>query len=111
MARTSELAVDVKEQAGAVPVTVAVVEERRTYAGLEREHAIADDERSPARADAPALLVEALARERPAGGVGDGQPEDVPDEVAHEIAAGRPGGEHDLDAVAPAQRGDAHRNL
>src|SRR5205814_2137232 len=39
-----ELARDVEEQAGAVPVAVAVIEERRAHARLEREHAVTDAE-------------------------------------------------------------------
>ena len=107
-ARSFQLAVDVEEHAGSVPVGVAVVEERRAHAGLEREHPVADHEPAPARADPPPLLVQALAWERPAARVADGQPEDVADEVAHQIAARGPGREHDLDDVALAQRRDAH---
>jgi hypothetical protein len=65
-AGAAELALDEEEQAGPIPVGVARVEERRPHAGLEREDSVADAERLPAARDPPALLVEALARGRPA---------------------------------------------
>ena len=100
-----------EEQAGAVPVAVAVVEERRAHGGLERKHAVAHPEGAPAGPDPPALLVETLVRERPPALVGDRQPEHVPDEVPHHVAARRPGGKHDLRGFPIQQRRHAHLDL